>query len=114
MRACEIHVAASRGASALYCEAMRLLGTLARVWWLSLLLPLTGCLQQGCPCGSSPSDPFSEHDRAFAGTHFLDGECACRCGVAGERFALPRDTACEDIDAPCVDAEDRERRLVCE
>ncbi|MFK8001695.1 MAG: hypothetical protein AB8H86_19025 [Polyangiales bacterium] len=93
---------------------MRLLGTFARVWWLALLLPLGGCLQQGCPCGASPEDPFAEHDLAFAGTHFLDGECACRCGAGGDRFAMPKDTACEDIQAACVDGEGREARLECE
>lgn len=101
-------------ATALYCEVMRLLRTLARFWWLFLLLPLGSCLQQECPCGANPSDPFTEHDLAFAGTHFLDEECACRCGTGGERFALPKDTVCEEIGAPCVDAEGRETRLECE
>ena len=81
--------------------------------WLFVLLTLPACFQQGCPCGAETSDPFAQHDLSFSGRHELDEECACRCGD-GERFALPRDTECVAIQAPCVDPEGREGRLECE
>ena len=92
-------------------RAMRLLVVHA---WLCLMLPLLGsCAELGCPCGASPSDPFSLHDPVFVGSHFLDAECVCRCGE-GERFALPKTAACGEMEGACMDAEGRERSLDCE
>ncbi|MFT5357997.1 MAG: hypothetical protein ACI9KE_005234 [Polyangiales bacterium] len=81
---------------------------------IGLMFPLTSCVEVGCMCGASPADPFSEHDLAFEGSHFVDAECVCRCGAGGDRFALPKDTNCAQVEAPCVDAEGRETRLECE
>lgn len=79
---------------------------------LALLL-LSGCLGLRCPCGSDSSDPLSQHDLTFAGSHTLLEECECRCGDAAP-VARPRDRDCVDYEAPCVDDEGRERTLVCE
>ena len=79
-----------------------------------LLLPLcAACLDASCPCGADPSSPFAVHDQSFPGTHFVEGECLCRCGEHDTQ-ALPRDRDCADYEALCIDREGDTARLRCE
>ena len=80
---------------------------------LLALLVLPGCLGLRCPCGSDSSDPLSQHDLSFAGSHTLAEECECRCG-GDEPIGRPRDRDCADYDAPCVDREGRDATLECQ
>ena len=77
------------------------------------LLSLGGCLGLGCPCGSDPSEPLSEHDPSYAGRHALELECQCQCGD-DHLVAQPRDRACSDYEAPCVARDGQSRTLVCD
>ena len=52
-------------------------------------LAFGGCdLSATCPCGARTSDPLSEHELGFGGSHEVDDECVCRCGL-DTPFALP-------------------------
>ncbi|MEC7524544.1 MAG: hypothetical protein VYE22_31990 [Myxococcota bacterium] len=83
-----------------------------RLLALALLL-LPGCLAPGCPCGSSTSDPLSEHDVSFPGLHALDDACACRCGDDPPTSA-PRDRDCAEYEGRCEDEAGVRRDRYCQ
>jgi hypothetical protein len=67
----------------------------------------------GCPCGSDPEAPLTEHDLDFEGKHRLAVGCVCQCGddrpVQGSRSG----DVCGDEGASCTDAAGRARTYVC-
>jgi len=77
------------------------------------LLVLPGCLGLGCPCGSDPADPFSEHDPTYPGSHVLEAECVCRCG-ADDPVAVARDGDCREHEGACVDGSGAPAQRRCE
>lgn len=79
---------------------------------LALLVGACALIEGGCPCGSDPSDPLSQHDLSFAGDHIVDATCVCRCGNA-EPEAFPKDGDCSEHEAECEDPSGRSRERVC-
>lgn len=82
---------------------------------LALLVGIAGCLAPNeCPCGSSTTDPLSEHDLTFAGQHALDKGCVCQCGedapIAGDR---KKNGSCEGHLDRCETAAGGEDTLSC-
>ncbi|MEM9072766.1 MAG: hypothetical protein AAGE52_29945 [Myxococcota bacterium] len=80
---------------------------------LALLILAAGCFEVGCPCGSDPSDPLSQHDLSYAGLHVLEAECACRCG-GDAPIAYPRDRDCSEYEGECVDESGAPAELSCQ
>lgn len=78
------------------------------------LLFLAGCalLDGTCPCGADRSVPLGEHDLGFAGDHFVDDQCVCRCGD-DEPTQLPKDRACSEYESECEDARGVTQTAVC-
>lgn len=77
-------------------------------------LTWVACLNNpGCPCGSEPSDPFSEHDSSYLGEHVVDNECVCQCGD-DPPFGLLEDRECSEYNGPCTKDDGEAAELICQ
>lgn len=80
---------------------------------MTALLGTSCAASNECPCGSDSSDPYSEHDQAFLGSHVLDDECVCWCGD-DPPYVIARDKPCAEYSGVCDDTDGARSRLVCE
>jgi hypothetical protein len=82
--------------------------------WLAL--GGTSCFWSGadCGCGADKDAPLAEHDLSFAGSHTLEGACACQCGDGPlETWPLDADGSCEHPDTECTDDRGQTHDLSC-